>query len=297
MQKIYETNWPHCAGIYCIKNIENNKRYVGSAVNLFKRLRRHNRELVYQYHPNEHLLKSYNKYGKDAFEVEILEQFDIIEYTELLKIEDNYIIQWKLCDPKFGYNKRENFTFPELSQQSIQVRKEKHDETKIKVMAFKADTGEFYKEFNSVTEAAKELKDQTTNISKCCSSLTRSCKGYTFIKSCDYDSSKNYAKQKISRIWTEEQKEKALKNNTRKSNVWVYDNHGKQIGFYLTMKKCEKAYSLPEDGLSHVFKRHGNIIQYKMFLFCKTEIDLDDFEELWDTAYIYLPGVVRNQYI
>ena len=78
-------------GIYCITNTCNNKKYIGSAVNLFKRLRRHNRELVHQYHSNEHLLNSYNKYGKDAFVVEIIEEFEYVDKSELLSIENEYI--------------------------------------------------------------------------------------------------------------------------------------------------------------------------------------------------------------
>lgn len=62
--KIYYSKWPHCSGIYCITNIKNNKKYIGSAINLFKRFRRHNREFKYGYHWNIHMLNSYKNMGR-----------------------------------------------------------------------------------------------------------------------------------------------------------------------------------------------------------------------------------------
>lgn len=154
---------------------------------------------MYQYHSNNHLLRAYNKYGKEAFEVEILEQFQVIEYNDLLTIENQYINKFHTCDSKYGYNKRENFIFPELSESSIQKHKIKQQRLNVKIIAFHAETGKFYKEFDSITQAAIYLNDQTTNISKCCKSLTRTCKGYTFIKSIDYDPTKCYKKINIKR--------------------------------------------------------------------------------------------------
>ena len=61
-------------------------------------------------------------------------------------------------------------------------------------MAFYSETGKFYKEWNSLTEAANEIGDQTTNISDACKSKCKSVKGFVFIYSKDYDSNKIYKK-------------------------------------------------------------------------------------------------------
>ena len=59
-------------GIYQIVNTKNNKRYVGQSVDLEDRLAHHRNSLVRGYHDNKHLLRSWNKYGANAFRFETL---------------------------------------------------------------------------------------------------------------------------------------------------------------------------------------------------------------------------------
>lgn len=64
-------------GVYVIKNLKNNKSYIGSTscINGFKeRWKTHKRELRKGIHSNDYLQKSWNKYGEDNFEFEILEK-------------------------------------------------------------------------------------------------------------------------------------------------------------------------------------------------------------------------------
>jgi hypothetical protein len=61
-------------GIYCIKNIKNNKCYIGSSINIYYRLRRHKSDLIRKVHANSILQNSYNKNGAEAFTVSILEE-------------------------------------------------------------------------------------------------------------------------------------------------------------------------------------------------------------------------------
>lgn len=64
---------PSASGIYCIRNVLNNKRYVGSAVNLAARYRTHKYDLRRGKHHSPHLQNSWVKYGPDAFEFVVLE--------------------------------------------------------------------------------------------------------------------------------------------------------------------------------------------------------------------------------
>lgn len=274
-------------GIYCITNTCNNKKYIGSAVNLFKRLRRHNRELVHQYHSNEHLLNSYNKYGKDAFVVEIIEEFEYIDKSELLSIENEYIKKWDLCNSEKGYNKRTNDVVPPPSEEGLKKIKKRLEDIKIKIMAFDQHTGEFFKEFNSVTEAAIALNDQTTNISNACKSLTRTCKGYVLIKSSEYDPTKCYKKQSPNLKRSEEQKLKCRMSSTRSHPVFVYTDFGMLKYSFVSINEASQFFNFPNDTLSHVLKRK-NIIKYNNLLFSKTKLDLDDFEEIWNSAHVYI---------
>ena len=60
------------SGIYEIVNVTNDKRYVGSAVNLSKRKTKHWSLLRLKEHYNRYLQNTWNKYGEDAFRFNIL---------------------------------------------------------------------------------------------------------------------------------------------------------------------------------------------------------------------------------
>jgi len=62
------------SGIYQIRNLVNGNRYVGSAKNLRRRQTVHLSALRHNRHVNPHLQNVFNKYGKEAFVFEIVEQ-------------------------------------------------------------------------------------------------------------------------------------------------------------------------------------------------------------------------------
>lgn len=86
-------------GVYCIRNIVNNKIYVGSSKNLYRRLHTHYLRLENKTHINSHLQNAYNLYSSEKFEVEILEFCD-----NWLKKEQYWIDFYKPYDREIGYN-------------------------------------------------------------------------------------------------------------------------------------------------------------------------------------------------
>jgi len=64
------------SGIYIITNTTNNKRYVGSALNLKKRLCQHRGDLRRGAHKNPHLQSAWNKYGEDTFAFDVIERWE-----------------------------------------------------------------------------------------------------------------------------------------------------------------------------------------------------------------------------
>ena len=66
------------AGIYKIENVKNNKVYIGSAVNLHKRKCEHFLHLKNNYHVNNYLQSSFNKYGINCFKFIVIEFIDKI---------------------------------------------------------------------------------------------------------------------------------------------------------------------------------------------------------------------------
>lgn len=86
---------PELPGVYQIRNLVNNKVYIGSSNNLRNREASHFKRLRLGKHENPHLQHAYNKYGKDKFVFEIL---------EVCTLEEQYIIEQKWINEKFGDN-------------------------------------------------------------------------------------------------------------------------------------------------------------------------------------------------
>lgn len=90
------------SGIYEIVNISNNKKYVGSAVDLYVRYKKHINDLNANRHDNYHLQRSYNKNGIDGFKFNIIESYDSIENKKLLDREQFFIDKFRVVET--GYN-------------------------------------------------------------------------------------------------------------------------------------------------------------------------------------------------
>ena len=88
------------SGIYYIKNLKNNKIYIGQSVNIRKRLIHHKHELINNKHSNPHLQNSFNKNGIENFEFNYLEYCNINILTEKEKyyLNDNKLIYYNIRD-------------------------------------------------------------------------------------------------------------------------------------------------------------------------------------------------------
>lgn len=289
MQKITNFNVPKISGIYCIYNSINNKRYIGSSINLHDRLTRHLYELKTNQHFNTHLQHSVEKYTIDVFYIDIIQSFDNIDYEKLLDLEDFYILKYNTLNPDNGYNSRLNSTFPILTQESVLKRKQKHDLHKIKIKAFYAKTGKFYKDYDSITECAYDLHDQTSNISKALKSLTRQVKGFTLIKASEYDNTKCY-KQVFNRVNTEETKFKKRKNNIRNKIIYVLTKESKIE--YFSISEAARQLNLKPDCLSHLLKKHKSVCYKEFLISYDFNISYDMYKNIW----LYEPSVNKNQF-
>lgn len=92
------------SGIYAIRNTYNGKMYIGSSINIKKRLISHKCNLRKGLHANKRLQRSYSKYGESSFEFCIIE--NVSDINNLLKREQEWIDKLKLCDEKHGFNIR-----------------------------------------------------------------------------------------------------------------------------------------------------------------------------------------------
>lgn len=72
------------SGVYSIRNIKTDKRYIGCSKSIKRRWTEHKRRLLLNNHDNAHLQGAYNKYGPEMFEYSILEECpeDIMQERE-----------------------------------------------------------------------------------------------------------------------------------------------------------------------------------------------------------------------
>ena len=90
--------------IYAIRCIKNGKLYIGRTTNLIRRIEVHFQELKSGRHTNKEMLEDYKKYGREEFEIYLLEEN--IPFDERRK-EYKYMEQFNTYDKKYGYNHKD----------------------------------------------------------------------------------------------------------------------------------------------------------------------------------------------
>ena len=150
------TNQFKVSGVYCIINIKNHKRYIGSSKNIKYRLQSHRSNLRHNNHENQYLQNAWNKYGEDNFDFYIIEK---CEESQLLDKEQNYISNIK---PEYNLNpitQKPPCTENSRRKQS-ETRKKLFSEGKLKpsfkhIPTYVYDLdGNFLKEYYSIKSAS-----------------------------------------------------------------------------------------------------------------------------------------------
>lgn len=179
------------SGIYCIRNILNNKTYIGSSKDIQNRKVDHFHRLNKNIHPNNHLQKSYNKYCKENFLFEIVE---ICSIDNLLIREQYYI---DLLKPKYNIRqKAESNLGTKWSEEakrkaSIKQTKECRERWGISIICLHED-GILYCRFDSIAQAAEHFNTSTGNILQILKGQKKSYNKFIFIRESEYDKNKDY---------------------------------------------------------------------------------------------------------
>ena len=93
-------------GIYQIINLINNKKYIGSSIDVNRRKREHYSKLNRNIHSNKYFQNSWNKYGEENFNFEIIECIE--NKNDLIIREQYYINLFDTNNKTKGYNIRPN---------------------------------------------------------------------------------------------------------------------------------------------------------------------------------------------
>lgn len=92
------------AYIYMIINVINGKFYIGSTNNYTNRFYAHKNELRKGTHHSKHLQKAWDKYGEEAFEFVVIEEFEVEDSQKQFDREQIYLDLFKPWDSNIGYN-------------------------------------------------------------------------------------------------------------------------------------------------------------------------------------------------
>jgi len=209
------------SGVYQILNKINGKSYVGSANNLKTRKLNHLSYLRRNIHTNEHLQKSWNKYGESSFEFKVLakcpkEYCLMLEQWFIDNIKNLYNIQ-KKSNSSFGRicktetikklsESRKNRRHLETTKEKIRISLIGNQRTKGQKQTEKTITSRInsngyknyinkkkkkilqmdlddnlIKVFDSVGDCSKELKINRGDLSKLCNGI-KGCKTYKGFK-------------------------------------------------------------------------------------------------------------------
>jgi hypothetical protein len=149
---------------YCIKNIINNKRYIGITKNIKNRMSVH----LYDIKNGSNLVfhNSVRKYGFDNFEFEFINDYTgLVTYNELLDIETNMIIKY---NSYFKFNKGYNMT----------LGGEGGPGGKKEVYQYDIKTLKLINTFESIVDASNKTNTNISGIAKNCRKEQKSAGGF-----------------------------------------------------------------------------------------------------------------------
>jgi hypothetical protein len=177
---------PVNSGIYSL--IISGKLYIGSSQCIKERVRGHRKDLIMKKHGNNFLQNLFNKYGEENLYVNILFEFEYCPlYSELLEKEKYFIDQ---------LNPEINFKRDPITQNNCITTSKKCYQYKL--------TGEFLREFESVSEVKRKLKISCGFACRGNKSYYKSAGGYlwSYIKYDKYPTNyeNNSSKSKIRNI-------------------------------------------------------------------------------------------------
>ena len=220
------------SGIYVIRNLVNSKVYVGQSTNIYKRWIEHIYQIKNKTHSNKHLQNSFNKYGFNSF------QFEIIEKTidNLDNLEITYIKKFNSLSE--GYN--------------LTSGGNNNDHYNKKIIAYNLN-GDLVRIFKSIKEASETLGISREHISEILNSkkYRKSLKGFMF---------KYYTSSYKNKI-------KPYKNK-RALKIDCFDLNGNYIDTFKSVHIAAKYFNIDNGSISkcingkvsrvgnYVFKKH-----------------------------------------
>ncbi len=175
-------------GVYQIRNLVNNKVYVGSSINLKERWRRHKKDLRKEKHHSIILQRAWNKYGEKSFVFEVLkecEEQNLRDFeTELLiSLEPVYNICKEAYSTKGRLYKEETREKHKkyARENNVKPPKETYEGRYIPVVKIDKLTGEEIQTYKCLSDACilnGKTSDWVSMISSVCRGKRKTALGF-----------------------------------------------------------------------------------------------------------------------
>ena len=159
------------SGIYQIRNLINEKRYIGQSIELNKRKMAHFNHLKNNNHDNLHLQRSYNKYNEENFVFEILlycEEFQLTDYEQFFVDQYNgkellYNARLECVSSNRGIKwteaQRKNMSKAQSGENGPMWGKRHKEEAKIKISMAKITKKDIISEVLKLLDKGMRAKD------------------------------------------------------------------------------------------------------------------------------------------
>lgn len=240
------------SGIYKITNLVNSKIYIGSAVCLYNRFRLHISDLLDGSHNNTHLQSAFNKYGITNFRFEVIK---LCKDKELESTERYYIKVLNVRNVKIGYNKNEDpytrlgavlseetkakisnsLKGKKLPEKSLEKLKKIIREKIAKCIVQLDLNNNFIREWDCISDAAKSINVDTTNIVANLKKKTKTCRSYVFIYKDEYTKTINYS----------------TKRGNIRNKVGKFDKSGNVIEIYENSDEAAKSNNIDKSCINN----------------------------------------------
>jgi len=242
-------------GIYCIKNLINNKIYIGSSINLKKRITTHKWLLNKNNHFNKYLQNSWNKYGGINFSFSIIKTLYVKNEVLLRRYEEYYIKNLKSLynESGFNINKKTDIIYNNCRP----------------VFKFNLE-GEFVKKYNSIKEAFEDSKDKAAgSIRDCCTKRILYSNNFTYRYCDDFELEEDI---KINHITKREERysNENIYDNTPKYKfnlserdsyfILCYNLKGELINIFEEVKDASEFFNLNKTSIFNRLKENNRII-------------------------------------
>lgn len=164
--------------IYAIKNLVNNKMYIGSSKSAIRRKYFHFYQLKKGIHHSSHLQRAYDEYGKDMFSFYILEECEepIRKERELF-----YIEKYNCFHRDYGYNVYEPNGDKFACSKETKAKLAVAHPLKIEIDLYK-DDGTFIETFSSLNACARKYNLNCPSLCLILKGDRKSTQGYVIVK-------------------------------------------------------------------------------------------------------------------